>query len=137
MNTKEEPQHEKILEAAISFFELTLKGLEREDLLNTCKVSVLATYKFNGKATYNINTGGLCYTDPDIYNILDRNFANGLEAARHLAFCSCAFALQNAEAQLDTRPDEQGWMSEPMSFWHKLKSEAIEFKTKYLSDIAV
>lgn len=137
MNTKEEPPHEKILEAAISFFELTLKGLEREDLLNTSSLSVTATCAFNGTTKYNIDTAGLCYTDPDIYNILDRNFANGLEAARHLAFCSCAFALQNAEAQLDTRPDEQGWMSEPMSFWHKLKSEAIEFKTKYLSDITI
>lgn len=137
MDTKEEDTHEEMIAAAISFFEITLKGLEREDLLNNCSLSVEATYAFNGTAKYNINTVGLSYVDPGIYDILSRDYDNGLEAAKHLAFCSCAFALQNAEAQLDTRPDEQGWMSEPMSFWYKLKNETIEFKNKYLSDVTI
>jgi hypothetical protein len=137
MDTKEELTHEEFISTTISLFEQTFNGLGREDLLRDSTILVSATYAFSGKAKYNINTFGLCYADPGIYDILSRDFTNGLDAAKHLAFCACHYVLQNAETQLATKPDEQGWMSEPMSYWYKLREEALEFKNKYLSDITI
>jgi hypothetical protein len=123
--------------AAMDFFERTLTGLGREDILRNSSILVSATYLFSGKAKYNINTFGLHYTDPGIYDILSRDFTDGLDAAKHLAFCACHYALQNAEVQLATKPDEQGWMTEPMSYWYELREQALEVKNKFLSDITL
>jgi hypothetical protein len=125
---------EKYIKSATSFFEQTLNGLGRDDKY---KISINRTIGFTddglcfGESRFTVKISLLSLSE-DVASIIDKEFKTMRDAVKNLALCACQFALYYAERELSTRPDEQGWMLESMTYWHKLKDEVIEFKEQYL-----
>jgi hypothetical protein len=125
---------EEYINRATDIFEHTLNGLGRADQyrININRaISFMPDASYFGESQYKVSIDLLILPE-EIASILDKQFETLKDAIKSLALCACQFALHHAENKLATRPDEQGWMPETMSYWHKLKEEVIEFREQHL-----
>jgi hypothetical protein len=122
---------EEFLQKATVIFARTLNGLGRDDEYRiTIKRGISCSIEFC-ESTYSIHVN-IPAIPEDISLGMDIKFKTLRDAAKNLALCACLFSLHHAAQQLATFPDEQCWMVESTTYWHKLKDEVTEFKDKYL-----
>ena len=123
---------EEFIQNATDIFARTLNGLGRDDEYRiNIKREINCSIEFC-ESTYSIQIN-LAAIPEDISLIMDSEFKTLCDAAKNLAHCACLFSLHHAAHQLATFPDEQCWMAESVTYWHKLKDDVVEFREQYLT----
>lgn len=119
---------EEIIKDAIRFFEMTLNGLGKADEF---RVEVIEHYALSEDSYVTVRIPGLPIPE-HMGGISDEKFNDKMSAAKALALCSVDYVVHYADNELQTRPDEQGWMNQTVAYWHELKDDAFIYKNKYL-----
>lgn len=120
---------EEIIQDAISFFERTLNGLDKDDQY---RIEIVNHYNVAFSPYIAAKVPGLTLPE-HLDSVLDGTFKTNMDAAKALAACAVGYAVHYADIELLTPPDEQGFMSTPMSYWHELKGDAFIYKNKHLT----